>query len=119
MAQSFFRLMVLTVAAQRAGHGSPGPCKTKLLWAIAINLPTQVGFIRMQATVTVAKTSARYGRPSIPSQRLKTLDLLIKTLVPVGLLVSLWVAWQIGSLDGYARLITLKSFHTPLLALGA
>jgi len=73
----------------------------------------------MQASATIAKSAPRYGRPLGASQRVKTLDLLVKILVPLGLLVSLAVALQVGSLDGYLRLFTLRSFHTPLLAVGA
>jgi hyaluronan synthase len=73
----------------------------------------------MQATATIAKSAPRYGRPLGTSQQGKTLDLLVKILVPLGLLVSLGVALQVGSLDGYLRLFTLRSYHTPLLAVGA
>jgi hyaluronan synthase len=73
----------------------------------------------MQASVTVIKSSARYAAPLPSSQRFKTMDLLIKTVVPLGLLVSFWVALQLGSLDGYVRLFSLRTYHTPLVALGA
>jgi hyaluronan synthase len=72
----------------------------------------------MQASVTVAKPAARYGRPLESAPGFKTLDLLLKILVPVGLLFSLWVALHLGSLGGYLRLVSLSSYHTPLLALG-
>ena len=73
----------------------------------------------MEASASIAKSSPSYGRLSEPSQSSNTLDLLVKILVPLGLLLSLWVAVQVGSLDGYLRLFTLKSYHTPLLAMGA
>ncbi len=67
----------------------------------------------------MVKSAARYGAPLAASRRFKTVDVLVKTLVPLGLLVSFWLALQVGSLDGYLRLFSLRTYHTPLLALGA
>jgi hyaluronan synthase len=73
----------------------------------------------MQASVTVAKSPARYGVSLPASPGFNTKDILIKTLVPLGLLISLWVAMQVGSLDGYVRLFSVRAYHKPLVALGA
>ncbi len=66
-----------------------------------------------------ARFPAPYGKRLDVFQRFWTLDLLIKILVPLGLLLSLWVALKVGSLGGYLRLFSLKSYQSPLLALGA
>ncbi len=73
----------------------------------------------MQTSASMAKAAPRYGRPRPAGAQINTVELLIKILVPLGLLVSLAVALQLGSLDGYARLFSLRSYQTPLLALGA
>ncbi len=73
----------------------------------------------MQASATVAKSAARYRGPLQLAPRFSTLDLCLKIFVPIGLLVSLWVAMNLGSLDGYARLFQLRTYHTPLLAVAA
>lgn len=73
----------------------------------------------MQTTASMAKASARCGRPFRTSKRFDPLDLLIKILVPAGLVLSLWAALQVGSLDGYGRLFTPGGYQMPLMALGA
>jgi hyaluronan synthase len=52
-------------------------------------------------------------------QRLQTLDLILKILVPAFLLVCFIAALKFGSFDGYRNLISQQSFATPLMALGA
>jgi hyaluronan synthase len=73
----------------------------------------------MPASATAVKGACRYGVPLPASPRFKTLDLLIKTLVPLGLLVAFWGALQMGSLDNYLRLFSLQTYHKPLVAVGA
>jgi hyaluronan synthase len=52
-------------------------------------------------------------------QRLQTLDLILKILVPAFLLACFIAALKFGSFDGYRNLISRQSFATPLMALGA
>jgi len=73
----------------------------------------------MQASATMVKSAAGYGSPLPATERFKSLDLLIKIFVPLGLLVSLWVALEVGALDGYAALFSLKTYQKPLMAVGA
>jgi len=73
----------------------------------------------MQASATVVKAAVLYRVPLPASPRFKVLDLLIKILVPLGLLMSFWAVVQIGSLGGYLRLFSLQNYHKPLVALGA
>jgi len=73
----------------------------------------------MQASATAVKSAARYGVPLPASPGFNTMDVLIKIIVPIGLLVSLWVALEVGSLDSYLRLFSLRTYHKPLVALGA
>ena len=65
------------------------------------------------------KAAVLYRAPLPASPRFKILDLLIKILVPLGLLMSFWAVVQIGSLEGYLRLFSLQNYHKPLVALGA
>ncbi|MBI4795628.1 MAG: glycosyltransferase [Deltaproteobacteria bacterium] len=67
----------------------------------------------------MVKSPAGYGAPLPASQGFNTLDLLVKILVPLGLLVSVWVALEVGSLNGYAALFSLKTYQNPLMAVGA
>ncbi len=55
----------------------------------------------------------------VSAPKFQNLDLILKILVPVGLLLSLVVALRIGFLDGYLRLFDWRSYCGPLLALGA
>jgi hyaluronan synthase len=80
---------------------------------------SRLGIFHMQASATVVKAAVRYRAPLPAAPRFKALDLLIKTLVPLGLFVSFWGAVQIGSLEGYLRLFSLQNYHKPLVALGA
>ena len=52
-------------------------------------------------------------------ERLQSLDLILKILVPVVLLTCLVVAIKFGSFNGYFQLMSRQSFATPLMALGA
>ncbi|MGP7976588.1 MAG: glycosyltransferase family 2 protein [Desulfobaccales bacterium] len=52
-------------------------------------------------------------------QRIQTLDLLLKILIPVILSVCLVAACKIGSFNGYLQLLSRKSFGSPIMALGA
>ncbi len=67
----------------------------------------------------MVKTAAGYGSLLPATERFNYLDLLIKIVVPLGLLVSLWVALELGSLNGYAALFSLKTYQKPLMAVGA
>jgi hyaluronan synthase len=73
----------------------------------------------MQVSANALKSAADYEFSVAATQPYKAIDLLVKILVPLGLLVSFWLALQLGSLDGYLRLFTRPSYHTPLLAVGA
>lgn len=73
----------------------------------------------MQASASAVKSAAVYGAPLPATERFKSVDLLIKIFVPLGLLVSFWVALQVGSLDGYLALFSLRTYHKPLMAVGA
>jgi hyaluronan synthase len=73
----------------------------------------------MQISASAVKSAANYTAPLPASQRFNTLDLLVKILVPLGLLVSFWFALQLGSLNGYLALFSLKTYHNPLMAVGA
>ncbi|MGA8571362.1 MAG: glycosyltransferase [Desulfobaccales bacterium] len=50
-------------------------------------------------------------------QRIQTLDLLLKILIPLILSVCLVVAIRVGSFNGYLHLLSRKSYGSPLLAL--
>jgi hyaluronan synthase len=50
---------------------------------------------------------------------LDTLDLLIKILVPLWLVISFWVALELGAFNGYVALFSLKTYQKPLMVLGA
>jgi len=52
-------------------------------------------------------------------QRIQTLDLLLKILIPLILSVCLVAAIKVGSFNGYLQLLSRKSFGSPLMALGA
>ncbi|MBI4794513.1 MAG: glycosyltransferase [Deltaproteobacteria bacterium] len=52
-------------------------------------------------------------------ERLQTLDLALKILVPTVLLVCLVVSIKFGSFNGYLQLMSRRSFATPLMTLGA
>jgi len=73
----------------------------------------------MQVSASAVKSAAAYGSPFPATERFKTIDLLVKILVPLGLLVSFWVAPKVGSLDGYLALFSLRTYHKPLMAIGA
>jgi hyaluronan synthase len=73
----------------------------------------------MEASASFVKNAVGYGIPLPPTERFKSLDLLIKIIVPLGLAVSFWAALQMGSLDGYLALFSLRTYHKPLMAVGA
>jgi hyaluronan synthase len=52
-------------------------------------------------------------------QRVQTIDLTLKILVPLILSVCLVVALKVGSFNGYLQLLSRQSFGSPLMALGA
>lgn len=52
-------------------------------------------------------------------QRIQTLDLILKILVPLALSVCFIVAIKFGSFNGYLQLLSTKSFGSPIMALGA
>ena len=73
----------------------------------------------MPVSASAVKSVAAYGSPLPTTERFKTIDLLAKILVPLGVLVSMWVALKVGSLDGYLALFSLRTYHKPLMAIGA
>lgn len=73
----------------------------------------------MQVSASAVKSAAGYAAPLRAAERFKTIDLLIKFFVPLGLLVSFWVALKVGSLNGYLALFSLRTYHKPLVAVGA
>ena len=73
----------------------------------------------MQVSASAVKSAAAYGSPFPATERFKTIDLLVKIMVPLGLLVAFWVAPRVSSLDGYLALFSLRTYHKPLMALGA
>jgi len=73
----------------------------------------------MQASVSAVKSPGMHAAPLSATERFKSLDLLVKIFVPLGLLVSFWLALKMGSLDGYLALFSLRTYHKPLMALGA
>jgi len=52
-------------------------------------------------------------------QRVQTLDLALKILVPLILSICLVVSLKVGSFNGYLQLLSRQSFGSPLMALGA
>jgi hyaluronan synthase len=52
-------------------------------------------------------------------QRVQILDLVLKTLVPVFLLVCIVISFKFGSFNGYLQLLSRQSYATPLMAFGA
>lgn len=69
-------------------------------------------------TATV-KPWAPENLSQVSAPKFQNLDLILKILVPVGLLLSLVVALRIGFVEGYLRLFDWRSYQTPLLVLGA
>lgn len=66
---------------------------------------------------TVSSVRTEWSRPT--DARIQTLDLALKTLVPIGLIVLSILAVKLGSLEGYLRLFSSSAYATPLLAAGA
>jgi hyaluronan synthase len=52
-------------------------------------------------------------------QRIQTLDLFLKILVPALLSVFLVLSLKLGSFNGYLQLLSRQSFGSPIMALGA
>ena len=52
-------------------------------------------------------------------QRIQTLDLALKILVPLILSACLVISLKVGSFNGYLQLLSRQSFGSPLMALGA
>jgi hyaluronan synthase len=52
-------------------------------------------------------------------ERLQSLDLALKILIPAVLLACLAISIKFGSFNGYLELMSRQSFATPLMALGA
>jgi hyaluronan synthase len=73
----------------------------------------------MRVSAITVKSAAEYASPVPATERFKLVDLLIKVFVPLGLLVSFWVALEVGSLNGYVALFSLRTYHKPLVAVGA
>lgn len=70
-------------------------------------------------TTTTALPLTRVKWRSKEEQRVQTIDLTLKILVPVILSVCLIVALKVGSFNGYLNLLSRQSFGSPVLALGA
>ena len=52
-------------------------------------------------------------------QRIQTLDLVLKILVPAFLSISLVISVKFGSFNGYLQLLSRQSYGSPIMALGA
>ncbi len=70
-------------------------------------------------SVTVSAPWIQGKWRSQEEQRIQTLDLLLKILIPLILSVSLVAAIKVGSFNGYLHLLSRQSFGSPLLGLGA
>ncbi len=70
-------------------------------------------------SVTVSAPWIQGKWRSQEEQRIQTLDLLLKILIPLILSVCLVAAIKVGSFNGYLQLLSRKSFGSPLMALGA
>jgi len=62
-------------------------------------------------------TQVKWG--SKAEQRIQTLDLALKILVPLILSACLVISLKVGSFNGYLQLLSRQSFGSPLMALGA
>ena len=72
------------------------------------NYLLRLGFLLCKYQPRCSKSAAGYGSPRPAAERFKTLDLLVKIFVPLGLLVSFWVALEMGFLQSYAALFSLQ-----------
>ena len=70
-------------------------------------------------SVTVSAPWIQGKWRSQEEQRIQTLDLLLKILIPLILSVCLVAAIKVGSFNGYLQLLSRMSFGSPLMALGA
>jgi len=70
-------------------------------------------------SVTVSAPWIQGKWRSQEEQRIQTLDLLLKILIPLILSVCLVAAVKVGSFNGYLQIVSRKSFGSPLMALGA
>jgi len=68
-------------------------------------------------TVSAPWIQGKWRSPE--EQRIQTLDLLLKILIPLILSVCLVAAIKVGSFNGYLQLLSRKSFGSPLMGLGA
>ena len=70
-------------------------------------------------TITSAFPWTQAKWRSKEEQRIQTLDLALKILVPLILSACLVVSLKVGSFNGYLQLLSRQSFGSPLMALGA
>jgi hyaluronan synthase len=70
-------------------------------------------------TVTSAFPWTQAKWRSKEEQRIQTLDLALKILVPLILSACLVISLKVGSFNGYLQLLSRQSFGSPLMALGA
>ena len=70
-------------------------------------------------TITSAFPWTQVKWRSKEEQRIQTLDLALKILVPLILSACLVVSLKVGSFNGYLHLLSRQSFGSPLMALGA
>ena len=70
-------------------------------------------------TITSAFPWTQVKWRSKEEQRIQTLDLALKILVPLILSACLVVSLKVGSFNGYLDLLSRQSFGSPLMALGA
>jgi hyaluronan synthase len=70
-------------------------------------------------TITSAFPGNQVKWRSKEEQRIQTLDLALKILVPLILSACLVISLKVGSFDGYLQLLSRHSFGSPLMALGA
>ncbi|MFP3867169.1 MAG: glycosyltransferase family 2 protein [Desulfobacteraceae bacterium] len=71
------------------------------------------------ASSTFNAVALGQGRPAGLDQRFRATDLILKIMVILGLLLSLVIAINIGSVDGYISPFAYQSYVKPLLGIGA
>ena len=70
-------------------------------------------------TITSAFPWTQVKWRSKEEQRIQTIDLTLKILVPLILSVCFIISLKVGSFNGYFNLLSRQSYGSPLMALGA
>ncbi len=73
----------------------------------------------MRSTIAIAETWTAGKRTPAATTKIDLQDLMVKCLVLAGLAISVILACNIGSLDGYGNLFKLQTYRSPLMGLGA